>query len=372
MTVKHRCLLPFHHLAIRPNNQVYPCCQFRWEHTPESLNLDHEDVFNHPFMQELRQAMIDDVAHPGCGMCYEQEDMSNGTKSMRLDFVRELGTDIPEKPVLTHVDMALSNVCNNRCRMCNPELSTNWYADAKKLGSEFFPPVKLSGVKSSKELLDSHDLSQLRYLKLIGGEPLMEQKQFIEILKKCDLSKLRILLTTNTTIIPNDELQSLLKKCRRVGVNLSVDAYGELNNFLRKGSKWDNVVTVMDWFADNFPPGNVKVHSIISIYNINNFYLLSDFIKSRYTKGQIKFEWQMVDGPSWMQPYNLPKHAKDAVLLDIKDKVDANTYNMVEHELNRSEGNWQEFLDKDSKINNLRNEDWRELNPSLNNLINET
>ncbi len=89
MNPKYRCLLPFHHLAIRPNDQVYPCCQFRHEHTPKDLNLYHDDVFNHPFMEELRQAMIDDRPHPGCSMCYEQEKNSNGTHSMRLDFVRD-------------------------------------------------------------------------------------------------------------------------------------------------------------------------------------------------------------------------------------------------------------------------------------------
>ena len=81
---KHRCLLPFHHIAIRPNNQVYPCCQFRHEHTPKDLHLDHEDVFNHSFMQDLRQKMVNDEYVEGCSMCYQQEEISNGTKSKRL------------------------------------------------------------------------------------------------------------------------------------------------------------------------------------------------------------------------------------------------------------------------------------------------
>ena len=367
MTVTHRCLLPFHHLAVRPNNQVYPCCQFRHEHTPQDLNLDHPDVFNHPFMQELRQAMVDDVAHPGCSMCYEQEEISQGTHSMRLDFVRDLGTEIPEKPVLTHVDLALSNVCNNRCRMCNPELSTNWYADAKKLGEEFFPPVKHSGIKTSKDLLESHDMSELRYLKLIGGEPLMEQDSFISILEKCNLSKLRILLTTNTTIIPRPELHELLKQCETVWVNLSVDAYGEMNSLLRKGSKWDNVTTVIDWFAKNFP-GKTKLHGIISIYNINNFFLLEEYVKLKYMNKQVKVEWQMVDGPSWMQPANLPDPVKATILKNLEGKVSTNVYNMVQSELSK-QGSLAEFIDRDAKVSALRNEDWTVLNPELHSML---
>lgn len=364
--LKYRCLLPFHHLAIRPNNQVYPCCQFRHEHTPKDLHLDYDDVFNHPFMQEVRQYMKDDKPHPGCSMCYEQEKYSNGKFSMRKDFIRDLGSEIPEKPVLTHVDLALSNVCNNRCRMCNPELSTNWYSDAKKLGDEFFPPVKLSGIINSKPILENYDLTQLKYLKLIGGEPLMEQDKFIDLLNRCDLPKLRILLTTNSTIIPSEKLHNLLKQCDVVWVNLSVDAFGDLNSFLRKGSKWDNVVKTMSWFAENFPR-KAKVHGIISIYNINNFYLLEEFVKHTF-KGDLFVEWQMVDGPNWMQPSNLPIKVKESIILNIKNKVSDHTFNMVKTEFDK-DGDINLFKDRDGKLNDLRNESWKGLNPELFSLI---
>lgn len=363
---KHRCLLPFHHIAIRPNDQVYPCCQFRWEHTPQSLNLNHPDVFNHPFMDELRQHMIDDRPHPGCSMCYKQEEISNGTHSMRLDFVRDLGSNIPEKPVLTHVDLALSNVCNNRCRMCNPELSTNWYSDAKKLGEDFFPPVTLSGIIKSKEILEQYDLSQLRYLKLIGGEPLMEEDKFISLLKRCDLPNLRILLTTNATIIPSDELYDLLKQCKVVWVNLSVDAYGELNSFLRKGSKWENVIKTINWFAERFP-GKSKLHGIISIYNVNKFYELTQFVNTTWPR-KIFTEWQMVDGPDWMQPANLPTEVKNTILNNLKNKIDQKVFGMIEDEF-KNTGSLENFFKKDKRLNELRNEDWRELNPELYELI---
>jgi MoaA/NifB/PqqE/SkfB family radical SAM enzyme len=364
--INYRCLLPFHHIAIRPNNQVYPCCQFRHEHTPQDLHLDHPDVFNHPFMEKLRDSMIKDEYIEGCSMCYKQEELSNGKDSMRLQFVRDLGSQIPEQPVLTHVDLALSNVCNNRCRMCNPELSTNWYSDAKNLGTDFFQPVTLKGIKNSKDILENYDLSKLRYLKLIGGEPLMEEEKFINLLKRCDLSNLRILLTTNTTLIPSDELFNLLKQCKVVWVNLSVDAFGDLNSFLRKGSNWATVVKVIDWFSKVFP-GNTKIHGVISIYNINNFYLLEQFVKENY-KGKVHIEWQMVDGPNWMQPSNLPEDVKHNLLTTLKYKISDRVYSMINAELKRS-GDFDLFLDRDKKLNHLRKEDWKELNPELFNLI---
>ena len=371
---KHRCLLPFHHIAVRPDNQVFPCCNFRWEHTPDDLNLQHPDVFNHPFMQQLRESMIKDEYVAGCSMCYDNEKITN--KSMRLGFINQLGTNIPEKPVLTHLDLALSNVCNNRCRMCSPGLSTNWYSDAIKLGLDFFG-VNLrhgmSGVKYSKELYEIYDFSKLRHIKLIGGEPLMEEKKFIDILKKCNLSQLRIFLTTNTTLIPSEELNSLFQQCEFLSVNLSVDAYGSMNGFLRKGSQWETVEKVIDWFVENHPNNKrclVRLFSVISIYNVNNFYKLKEYINYRY-KYKIDIEWKMVDGRDWLKCFNLPLEVKHNILLSLRDKVDQITYKMVENEMLRKLGSFNSFLEVDNKLNNIRSEHWKDHNPELYDMLKE-
>ena len=158
----------------------------------------------------------------------------------------------------------------------------------------------------------------------------------------------------------------MLKQCKVVWVNLSVDAYGDLNSFLRKGSKWNNVTKVIDWFAEHFP-GNAKVHGIISIYNVNNFYKLTDYIKERHA-GKVHVEWQMVDGPNWMQPSNLPQEVKNIILANLKNKIGDRAYSLVENEF-KNAGNFDLFLDRDTKLNDIRNETWKELNPELYELV---
>jgi len=368
---KHRCLLPFHHIAVRPDNRVFPCCQFSWKHSPEDLNLSHDDVFNHPFMQQLRESMIKDEYVPGCTSCYKQEKLTNGKSSMRLNFINDgLGTKIPENPVLTHIDLALSNVCNNKCRMCNPGLSTNWYSDAIKLGLDFYD---FKGVKYSKELFDIYDFSKLRHIKLIGGEPLMEEKKFIEILNKCNLSQLKIFLTTNATMIPSEELKELFDRCEFLSVNLSVDAYGSLNSFLRKGSQWENVEKVIDWFAENYPRNRknyVMLFSVISIYNVNIFYKLEEYIKHRYSD-KIGIEFHMVQGKDWLYCSNLPLEVKQRILSNLIGKIDYYTYKMVENEMMKTSGKFNEFLDMDNQLNKIRSEHWKDHNPELYDMLKE-
>ena len=356
MDKKHYCPIPFNHLAIRPNGKVFPCCNFRWEETPEDMDLGYDNLFfDHPFMKKIRKDLLEDKPVEGCSRCYESEQHTG--KSMRTDYIRiadKLGLSKKEEPELTYIDLALSNVCNNKCRMCGPELSTNWYSDAKKLGIEI-----PRGLLEHKNDLKEYNLSNLRLIKLIGGEPLMEQEKFIEILERCTLENLSVLITTNTTIQPNKKLLSLLEKCHRVKWNLSIDAYGPLNDFLRKGSKWDEIDRNVDWFKETFSEEFVSIDSVASIYNINVLHHLIDYAKSK----SIPQRYVMCDGPNWMHPRNLPSKVKLKVkeILTTKDVPNANYFI---HEMEQ-QGNFKLFVKHDNTFNELRKEHWASKNPEL-------
>lgn len=357
---KHFCPIPFHHFAIRPDGQVYPCCYFRHESVPKDFNLSHPDLFNHPYLQEIRDKLRKDEPVDGCIKCYEKEKVSGS--SMRTEYLKATYLGFketpPETPELTYIDLALSNVCNNRCRMCGPGLSTNWYADAKKLGMHI-----PSGLIKHENNLDKYDLSKLTYIKLIGGEPLMEEEKFINVLKKCTLPNLVIMITTNATMRPSLELLKLLKACRKVKWVLSIDSFGKLNDFLRKGSDWEKVKENIKWYSETFPK-NVNIHSVASIYNINVLDQLPSFIRENFPT--VSQKYVPVDGPDWMLPSNLPEDVKLKVVEKIKGYghlLGANL-DFIISEINRP-GNIQKFINQDQKINDIRNEHWKDLNPEL-------
>ena len=230
---KHACVMPFHHMAMRPDGQIFPCCVFDQDDVPKDLNVSHPDPFNHEYMNYLRQKMLNDEYVHGCRKCYEDEKHS--ARSMRTDLVAPWTGDFGLPTVeegrgkvkkLTNIDLALSNVCNNKCRMCMPSLSTHWYSDAKKLGMEI-----PRGVVTDNTIVDDYDLSDLRFIKVLGGEPMMEQAKLKKVLNKCTLENITILLVTNVSILPDEELLSLLKQCNKVNIDLSIDSYGTLNDF---------------------------------------------------------------------------------------------------------------------------------------------
>lgn len=375
METKYRCVMPFHHMAIRPNGQIYPCCVYQSvnDDLPKSLNTSHPDPFNHPYMVELRERMLRDEYIPNCQTCYRDEEITGS--SIRKHF-QTIGDSfgLPEptdpklgvEPILTNIDMTFSNVCNNSCRMCSEELSTHWYSDARKLGRDI-----PRGVVAKNTIIENdYDLSTLRYVKLLGGEPLMEPDKLKRFLRKCTRSQLGVLFVTNATLLPDEETQELLQECRDVKINLSIDAYGTLNNFLRKGSEWSTVDYNMRWYNERFI---TAVHSVVSIYSANKIHELIEHVNN--INDEIYHNCVVIHGPPYMQIRHLPdqvklflhKYANECIInYPRNEKV----FKLLKHELEQS-GNFSEFVMYDKQLNTIRNEHWREHNPELWNMIAE-
>jgi sulfatase maturation enzyme AslB (radical SAM superfamily) len=150
---------------------------------------------------------------------------------------------------------------------------------------------------------------------------------------------------------PTDELMELFKKCHSVEVNLSIDAYGDLNDFLRTGSKWDEVEKNLKWFYDNFE--KIRIHSTITIYNVNCYDKLIDYIKINFPR--INHDFMMVFELEWMKVSNLPDSAKIKVKeknMEFKEKYNLPITDFILKDLN-SKGDLNLFLTMDKKLNDI-------------------
>lgn len=357
------CVLPFHHLFIGPGNEIKPCCMFNLDSKNQSKYLGNEDMFQGETFENIRSNIRAGIPVNGCSRCYHQDTMSGD--SYRTIFLKKYkdtaGVDFtpPSKGELVFLEISFSNVCNNRCRMCNPNYSTNWYSDAKKIGLHI--PVK--GVIETDTTLKNLDLKKLKFIKISGGEPLMEQQKIIDLLSSCSLENVSLFVNTNATMLPTAELMEIFKKCQSVEVNLSIDAYGDLNDFLRTGSRWAEVEKNLKWFYDNFE--KIRIHSTITIYNVNCYDKLIDYIKTNFPR--INHDFMMVFELEWMKVSNLPDHAKIKVKeknLEFKEKYNLPITDFILKDLN-SKGNLELFLTMDKKLNDIRNENWLSCNKEL-------
>jgi organic radical activating enzyme len=362
------CVLPFHHLFIGPGNEIKPCCMFNLDPTDNEKYLGNEDMFQSDTFENIRTNIRSNIPVSGCSRCYHQDKMSGD--SYRTIFLKRYkdttGVDFtpPNKGELVFLEISFSNICNNRCRMCSPVYSTNWYSDAKKLGTHI--PVK--GIVETDTTLKNLDLKKLKFIKISGGEPLMEQQKIIDLLNSCSLENINLFVNTNATILPTPELMELFKKCQSIEVNLSIDAYGDLNDFLRKGSTWAEVEKNLKWFYDNFE--KIRIHSTITAYNVNCYDQLIDYIKTNFPR--INHDFMMVFELDWMKVSNLPNSAKIKVQeknVVFKEKYNLPITDFILKDLN-SQGNVSSFLTMDKKLNDIRNENWENCNKELYDWVN--
>jgi sulfatase maturation enzyme AslB (radical SAM superfamily) len=144
------------------------------------------------------------------------------------------------------------------------------------------------------------DLSQVTTLKIIGGEPFMEQKRFVSLMRRLNLSNLELCITTNGTVLPNQELQELISQCRLVSVHLSLDGIDSVAEWYRWPTKFTDVKEIMrqmeSWWADQ-PNVYLYTKTLINIYNVWTLDQLVEYICTEFPVWEMYFDW--IYSPAW-------------------------------------------------------------------------
>jgi MoaA/NifB/PqqE/SkfB family radical SAM enzyme len=204
------------------------------------------------------------------------------------------------------LEVSFSNLCNLACVHCSSFFSSKWYAEDVKAGR-----VKKSGVLENSFSFDLWDMSHVTELKIIGGEPFMEQPQFINLLRQLDLSKVSIQICTNGTIMPNDELRELIVKCKNVYLCVSLDGLESTNDWYRWPSKFDKVIANMlqyeEWWQD-FKNVHFIVHHVINAVNIIELKKFVEYMQDVFLLWKVEWDW--IRWPDWQQLSVLPASLK--------------------------------------------------------------
>ena len=358
------CQLPFYAMDITPDQRVAPCCLFG--ESKAYTDLDNANPFLSSFFESTRESIRQGIPVKNCETCYKNERVGEfSLRKLALEmYSRVTNTEFDpdtSDTKLRGLNISFSNLCNNKCRMCSAEFSTSWYNDSKALGWKI-----PKGQISYRDIIDSVNFDDIITLNFVGGEPMMMQEQIIELLTtKCKLEQLTVVITTNVTKLPSKELVDILNKCNRVEWDLSIDAYGSLNDFLRKGSVWEETLANIKWYRENFK--HLKAQTAISIYNVNCFAELTKFLQSM----NIIQNSRIVFDNEYMLPRHLPDNAKNFVInyvKKVKKELDIPICDAIISEVSK-EGDLKKFEEVDSKLNTIRNEHWKTFNQELFDII---
>ena len=135
---KYFCIYPFVSLETRNSGSVGLCC--RSEPIGDIKTEGLLDMWNNDTIKQLRLDLLNGEKPEICQGCWQHEDIgieSKRTRNMNLDnpageYARFKDAERQMLPDGTmpippqHVEFRLNNLCNLKCRMCNPLDSSSW------------------------------------------------------------------------------------------------------------------------------------------------------------------------------------------------------------------------------------------------------
>ena len=256
-----KCAALWKHTNIRNNNRVYPCCRYK---TPiQFFDGDVDNILNSPQYVKLRETFsIDD---PNCAKCKHEESL--GKVSLREKFNAEYDTDTVE---LKHLELGLDNICNLTCDGCFGEFSSEW--------SKIENPDKPNSfhIRSTKDFKNvPQSVNKILFL---GGEPLMT-KRHLKVLSLVENKQdTTVIYNTNGTFLLDIEVLNMLEKFKSIEIILSLDGYAEVNDKVRGGSNWKDILKFIDQITGL--GYKLSINSVLHLNNWQGFTDLEKFVNS--------------------------------------------------------------------------------------------
>lgn len=263
------------HQYFDPTGRVKPCCRFFEIEGENNLNKKpFEEIFFGEWTDSVRSRMLKGEKVPGCQRCYEEEDAGK-KRSLRQNYNRLLylpSEDLLDlnNPKLRYIELAISNDCNLKCRMCDSRYASKWFNDELLLSNETFSSKEHD--KINVDLFDPY-IKDIHFIKFTGGEPLMTKDYFRvldKIIQAGTAKNVWVNISTNCTIMPTKKHIDQWKQFRGVHFNLSLDAIGKPAGYMRHPIGWKRIEKTILRFMELKDEFGIRLglRSTISFHNI--------------------------------------------------------------------------------------------------------
>jgi sulfatase maturation enzyme AslB (radical SAM superfamily) len=273
-TSKTFCMHPFTGLATREDGAVKVCCRSQPVGWIQEQSM--EDIWNGTAMREVRRQVLCGDRPEVCKPCFDLENQ--GVESLRqrhingvipearinlypnaLDSLRDDYTMPFEFPTM---EIKINNLCNLKCRMCNPLDSTSWqdWDQVKPFyekENNYLVPTVAKLVRKPGQYIGPFDdtenwwnsfeklLPHFKRVEFAGGEPLMDPQHYkiLDMLKPYG-KNIEIKYATNGTtlgISKGRTIHDYWPHFRSVAVNVSLDGIHDVYNYIRGNGNFSQV-----------------------------------------------------------------------------------------------------------------------------------
>lgn len=343
-TSKTFCLHPFTGLATREDGAIKVCCRSQPIGWIQDETL--ESAWNNKNMRRVREQVLNNEIPAECVPCFDLE--AQGVESLRQRHIRDsfpdarinlypdaldkLADDYSMPFEFPTIEIKINNLCNLKCRMCNPLDSTQWkdweqveqfyeeegnyLVDAvRKLGLTRAPYISL--FEDSAEFWDNLEklLPYFRRVEFAGGEPLMDPSHYriLDMLAPYG-ENIEIKYATNGTVTGikgGRTIHDYWPKFKNVVVNVSIDGLHGVYEYIRGNGKFEEVEENIKIFK-SFP--NVKYVVGACTVQVGNVMQLPDIIDYFLNTMGIVFYSHRVNYPNVLSAQCLPVEYKENVI----------------------------------------------------------
>ena len=318
------CVAPWYSVFVASDGKIAPCCKFT---KPSHSYKQIEEYFMSSDLDKVRQDLLNGVKNANCAKCWTDED--NSGDSLRLISNRTIAKEIKaplseqiKNPKLSNIksfDLTLGNICNLKCVMCSPELSSQLLAEVN-LNPELKPfynkeySQKEFDWPKSKDFVAWCDqyLPQAIHIKFTGGEPFIIPwiQDVIERIPDSQKKKCILHFTTNLTVL-NHKLFNCFSKFKEVWISVSVEGSGKTHEYLRFGHSWDvltdHIAQIKEMTLDNVM---LKINHVVQSPSYQSIIEMTEFFDSK----KLAIHPILLSGPKHFQLSSLSEMAKQNFL----------------------------------------------------------
>jgi organic radical activating enzyme len=334
-----------------PTGKVNFCCISFKTHIVDdnghSISLSKDSftsAWNTKYLKNIRKKMVSGEPVLGCETCYNQENF--GKKSYRQthneEWLKRLGkleftsrvensikSDFHVEKFPVYLDLRLGNLCNLKCRMCNPHnsimIEKEWREIDQNTNNEysrFWQKQNLENGSIDKWYesenfwndIEKH-IPYLKKVYMTGGEPTLIEANY-KFLDKCKelgyAHQIELFFNLNFTTM-KDRFIEQLKYFKWTSINASLDGFNADNEYIRGNSNWQVTSNNIEKLIMN-SDGNVGLgfSPVIQIYNILSITDLLDYVESlmlKYNKNML-VDFLYCFHPDFLDFAILPKSIK--------------------------------------------------------------
>ena len=341
------CVYPWVHQMVETNGDVKLCCIAEsptLKASGQHMNINKHklsELWNDPYMQSVRQRMLEGKQVKDCGQCMRKE--REGEKSMRQIINpgwQVDNADLFVKTLPKYLDLRFGNLCNLRCRMCTGMYSSELGQELESIrqtNKDFqkmypdsleYPVYDWSNDQTFWSDLEKY-IPYIEIIYLTGGEPTLVQGNYDFLQKLIDVGVSKNIVITFNTNVTNFQQRFLdiIGHFAKVRLALSIDGTGGVQEYIRFPSKWkaiqNNIHKLLEHVKDANNKFELSFAPAISILNVANF---NDYINWSYNiANQHQYDnlvWDMdpsrVHGPEFQDIWHATKEYRQISLTKLK------------------------------------------------------